>query len=277
MLRKLAFTMILVFIALSASACSQHRDVATELSENEAQRICVLLQRNGLSSNKVKVGAEDAVTWSVQVETPMIVGDEAIASALYILHENDLPRDKKDPYQDIFKGNSGLIPTQTEEQLKKLSATQESIELTLERITGVVSAQVHVVLPNTNPLVDPSKQTQATASVLLKYNTKDLPLTVDEVRNLVAPSVEGLDANKVQVVMKAVPEPDITKFDNMKNRFIKIIGLSGVSLVAILVITLVYCYARIRRLGEKVSQLERSASRTPAKKDAAAPVPAAAR
>lgn len=262
--RKLSFFLIILLCSLTITACSRSRDLVGGLTETEAQHICVLLKRNGLNATKVKVGSEDAVTWSVNIETPLIIGDEEVAAALYILSENDLPRVRENPLKSAFNKDS-LIPTQTEEGLRKLAATQEAIEMTMEKISGVVSARVHVVLPNPNPLVESSKQIQASASVLLKYNTKNPPLTVAEVRSIVSPAVEGLDPNRVEVVMKEVPEPDINKFKDLKERYIKYIGLSAVSLVLILSALLVYFILKSRTQASKISQLERSLALRPSK------------
>ncbi|MBK7996727.1 MAG: hypothetical protein IPK14_26155 [Blastocatellia bacterium] len=259
MLRKLSLILFILLATFINSACNRNQDLCTEITENEAQRICVLLQRNGLNAHKVKVGAEDQVTWSVVLETPYIIGDKAVVEALNILNENDLPRSKRDPLKEAFK-EGALIPTPTEEQLRKLAAIQESLELSLERITGIVSAQIHVVLPNPNPLVEESKQTQPSASVLLKYNTATPPLDVAEVRNIIAPSIEGLDPTRVQVVMKAVAAPNAAQFDNLKNNMIKYIGLGAMAAIAVFAGLFIYSYIRMRKLAETVSQLERERS-----------------
>jgi type III secretion system inner membrane ring protein len=271
MLRKLPLLFILVLIALGATACNSNRELVGGLTELEAHRICVVLQRNGLIANKVKTTADDQVTWTVTVEAPLIIGDDEVASALYILRENDLPRSRENPYKMAFPKES-LIPTQTEESLRKLAATQESIEHTLETVAGVVSCKVLVVLPKPDPLVEATRQIQASASVLLKYNTPTEPLTVDEVRSLVAPAVEGLSPERVNIVMKPVPAPDINKFKDMKNRFIKIIGLAAISLVLILTGLLIFFIMRTRGQGERIAQLERSLALRPVtKKDQPAP------
>ncbi len=256
MLRKLILILVVLFATFGSTACNRSHDVCTGLTENEAQRICVLLQRNGLNVDKVKVGSEDQVTWSVNVNTPYIIGDSAVLAARDILFENDLPRSKYDPLKGAFK-EGALIPTPTEEQLRKLAAIQESLELSLEKITGVVSAQIHVVLPNPNPLVDQSKQVQPSASVLLKYNTETPPLDVAEVRNIIAPAVEGLDPVRVQVVMKAVPAPNAAKFDNLKNNIIKYLGLGAIAAISMFAGLFLYSYIRMRKLAETVAQLER--------------------
>ncbi len=71
MLRKLTIILIILFTVFSNTACNRKHDICTELSENESQRIAVLLQRNGLNASKVKVASEDKTTWSVIIE-PLI-------------------------------------------------------------------------------------------------------------------------------------------------------------------------------------------------------------
>ncbi|MEW6729826.1 MAG: hypothetical protein AB1489_00685 [Acidobacteriota bacterium] len=257
MLRKLSIICILLFSTFGLTACDRHRELVTGLTEKEAQRICVLLQRNGLIANAVKSGSEDTVSWSVTIETPFIIGDEAVNKARYILDENDLPRARENPYLSVFKSES-LIPTQTEEELRKLAATQEAIALMLEKVNGVVSANVNVVMPNPNPLVDASKQSRPSASVLLKYNTPNEPYSVSEIRSLVASAIEGLDADRVQVVMKAVPAPNINQFDNLKNRYIRLIFVAAITIVLILSGLLAFSVMRIRKLGSRIAQLERN-------------------
>jgi type III secretion protein J len=259
MLRKLTLLLIVLFALFSNTACNRKHDLCTELSENESQRIAVLLQRNGLNASKVKVASEDKTTWSVVMEAPYIIGDTAVVAAEAILDENDLPRDKYDPLKGAFK-EGALIPTPTEEQLRKLAAIQESLELSLERINGIVSAQIHVVLPNPNPLVDKDSQVQPSASILMKYNTAAPPLDVAEVRNIISPAIEGLDPSRVQVVMKPVPEPNAAKFDNLKNNIIRYLGLGATAAIMVLMGLFMYSFLRMRKLAETVAQLERERS-----------------
>ncbi|KAF0249921.1 MAG: type III secretion protein SctJ [bacterium] len=272
MLRKLTIILIILFTVFSNTACNRKHDICTELSENESQRIAVLLQRNGLNASKVKVASEDKTTWSVIIETPYIIGDAAIVAAEAILDENDLPRDKYDPFKLAFD-KGALIPTEAEEQLRKLAAIQESLELTLEKINGIVSTDVNVVLPNPNPLVNQEKQVQPSASVLLKYNTETPPLDIAEIRNIIAPAVEGLDPARVQVVMKAVPAPNAAKFDDLKNNIIRYLGLGATASILVLLGLFMYSFLRMRKLSETVAQLERERSMALRPKGQNQPVP----
>lgn len=193
------------------------------------------------------------------MEAPYIIGDAAVVAAEAILDENDLPRSKYDPLKNAFK-EGALIPTQAEEQLRKQAAVQESLELTLERINGIVSAHISLVFPNPNPLVDQSRQVQPSASVLVKYNTETPPLDVAEIRNIISPAVEGLDTSRVQVVMKAVPAPNAAKFDNLKNNIIRYLGLGATAAILVPLGLFMYSFLRMRKLAETVAQLERERS-----------------
>ncbi len=274
MLARRGLIIVLIFISFGATACKSSRELHGGLTEQEAQRICVLLWQNGLDANKAKAGAEGEESWTVSVASPVLIGDDAYHLAQYILSESDLPRSRENPYLKMFKQDS-LIPTQTEEELRKLAAKEEKMALSLESVSGVVSASVSLVLPSANPIVEPNKQTQASASVIMKYNSETPPYSPEEVAGLVAAGVEGLDANKVKVVMKAVKRPDPKQFDSAKDRFITYMGLAGITMILVLTTLLIYTFLKLRSQRNRITQLERSSSLRPVAKGQ--PATAAAR
>jgi type III secretion protein J len=77
---------------------------------------------------------------------------------------------------------------------------------TLDSINGIVDAHVNVVVPDNGPLLDKSQQNPPTASVLVRYQGNQPPLTEAEVKSLVAKGVEGLTADNVSVVWKRVAD-----------------------------------------------------------------------
>jgi type III secretion protein J len=82
------------------------------------------------------------------------------------------------------------------------------IARTLETVEGVVSARVHLVLPEPDPLaVDGKARVLAQAAVLLKVRAGRLaPIGERDVQKLVAGSVPGLDMSAVAVVVTPAPE-----------------------------------------------------------------------
>ena len=79
-----------------------------------------------------------------------------------------LPHDKRRGFAETY-GQPSLIPTPSEERARYLDATAGEIERTLETVDGVVSARVHLVLEEADPLaVDAKPKSAARAAVLLK-------------------------------------------------------------------------------------------------------------
>src|ERR1700736_3390397 len=102
-----------------------------------------------------------------------------MARAWRVLEENGLPRQKDMGLEDVFSG-SGMIPTATEEKARLLVGVSGEINRALKSVDGVVDAHVLVVLPESSPLLDKSDRVPPTASVLIKYRGKDMPLTEED-------------------------------------------------------------------------------------------------
>jgi type III secretion protein J len=78
--------------------------------------------------------------------------------------------------------------------------------LRVARGDGVVSARVHLVLEEDDPLAPDAKpRATARAAVLLATRPGRTPLAREDVQRLVAGSVSGLDASAVAVVVTAAP------------------------------------------------------------------------
>ena len=106
-------------------------------------------------------------------------------------------------------GQPSLIPTPSEERARYVDALAGEIERTLESADGVISARVHLVLEESDPLaVDAKPRNGARAAVLLKARPGTAPFNEADVQKLVAGSVAGLDARAVSVVVTAAADPN---------------------------------------------------------------------
>ncbi len=199
LLAALVFTLIL-------SACVTH-ELQTDLSEQDAQEIVVVLNENGIDASAVKGAAEKKgeEKWSVVIRG----GDQNLTRAWRVLQENGLPRQKDKGLEDVFS-NSSMIPTATEEKARLLVGISGEINRTLKSIAGIVDARVLVVMPESSPLLDRSERTLPTASVLIKYRGRDVPLSEEDVKKLVARAVEGLQPENVAVVYKKIEPRQLT-------------------------------------------------------------------
>jgi type III secretion protein J len=165
-------------------------ELYSNLSEKEANEMLTTLLRNGIASDKV---SDRKATFTVRVaETQM-------ADAVEILNEYGFPRESFESMGNLFK-KEGLISSPLEERIRFIYALSQSVSETLSQIDGVITARVNVVLPENDPFAERIKP--ASASVFIKYrpdtNLQDIK---SEIKMIVEKSIEGLDYEKISVVM----------------------------------------------------------------------------
>jgi type III secretion system YscJ/HrcJ family lipoprotein len=189
--------------ALLASAlmgCAGERTLVHDLSEAEANEILVVLDSQGVRSQKLMVAGR-TTTYSV------IVSGTEESEALRILVDNKLPKARSKGLAEVYPPESGgLIPTKSEEKAKYLMALQGEIERKLKTLPGVVRAHVSAVIPDTDVIRDVDEEPpKATASVALVFNpmddTENAAVPKEEIQKLVAASLENLSPDNVTVIM----------------------------------------------------------------------------
>ena len=143
---------------------------------------------------------QDKVPYQLSPDgTTIMVPDNAVASERLKLAGAGLPQggvvgleifDK----QSMFQGDS------TTQQINYTRGLEGELTRTIEQVTGVSSARVHIVIPPTQ--LFSSQQQDATASVLLRLNpgASLAPNQVAGIQHLVASAVQGLKPDGVTVV-----------------------------------------------------------------------------
>jgi type III secretion protein J len=190
--------------SVPVAACSTN--ILHGLDERSANESTAALERAGIGAEKLadEGAAPGAASYTVRVAH----GDGT--RAVDLLRALGLPHDKRRGYAETY-GQPSLIPTPSEERARYLDATAGEIERTLETVDGIVSARVHLVLEESDPLaVDARPKSAARAAVLLKARPGAAPISVADVQKLVAGSVAGLDAAAVGVVITAAADPAAT-------------------------------------------------------------------
>lgn len=175
--------------------------VAVGLDESDANRVILSLDHAGVDATK-------EVDPTVEGKFRVSVARDDAPRALAVMSDEELPRPKSKGVLDAMdKGQ--LVPSQKAEHAQFVSGLAGDLEHTLTGLDGVLSARVHLNVPEQNPLRDLSQE-KATASVLLEHRGVSPPLTENAVQRLVAGGVRGLSPDAVSVVMVArAPHPAV--------------------------------------------------------------------
>ena len=184
---------LLAVLALASSCASR---VQHGLDERQANEIQTVLMERGFRAAKV---VEDGrpPTWAVEVESA------DAADAVRVLAEQGLPRARPAGVRELLK--PGLVPDPVEQHALLLEAQSGELARTLEAVDGVVSARVHLVRPQAARSGVPVAPTKA--AVYLRAQpaaAAHLQAMRDELRALVAGSVEGLESAAVTLVVSEV-------------------------------------------------------------------------
>lgn len=221
----------------------------TNLDERQINEMMAILLSRGIDCSKVEGGEEG--TWSITVES------DKVAAAVDVLNAFGYPQDPFQSIGQVFK-KSGLVSSPSEERIRFMYALSQDIAETLSRIDGVLTARVHVVLQNNDPLSE--IQTPSSASVFLKHRRgSGVENLSSQIKRLVANSIEGLSYDKVsivfvpsdvQAVLLAVAQQDAAEDFDM--RMWLMIGLVAL-LVLIVIGTAGYWYWQGQHRGSKKS------------------------
>ncbi|WP_181705355.1 type III secretion system inner membrane ring lipoprotein SctJ [Chthonobacter rhizosphaerae] len=182
--------MAAVVFALALAGCQV--ELHTKLTENDANQILAVLMSNGVDAAKVASG-EDGFTITVPKDDTL--------RAIALLQDVGLPRETMVSIGKVFE-KSGIMSSPFEERVRYIYALGEEVAHTLQQIDGVVTARVHIVLPEAPQLGQPVRP--SSAAVFVKHHPSvDLDFFVPQIRRLVSSSIEGLSYEAVTVVLTA--------------------------------------------------------------------------
>lgn len=190
--------MVFVFtLSLVLTGC-QGVDLFHNLQEIEAEEMLVLLQQNSIQAKKVKEINGQEISWKVTV------GEKDMALARQILISNNIPRRRELGLSGVYK-EKGLIPTPDEQKARFILALKGEIINSLQKIPGVVDADVVLNIPQEGEFadLDPVKK-RPTASVVVRTRNEELvaqTVTEGKLQRFVANTVPNLDPNDVAVII----------------------------------------------------------------------------
>lgn len=187
-----AWVVALALIALVG--CGGRVDLLSGLSEADANETLAVLLEAGIPTEKItkKEG--------ISVRVP----ESQVAQALALLNSKGLPRRHHARMGDVFK-KENLISTPLEERARYLYALSQELENTFSQIDGVLSARVHIVLPERLTPGDPVLPSSAAVFIRHAANV-ELSILEPRIRRMVANSIPGLNGGKTdQISVVFVP------------------------------------------------------------------------
>jgi type III secretion protein J len=171
-------------------------ELYSDLDEKEANNILSVLLDQGIPASKTLIK-----------ERATVMVDEAdVAAAIDILRRSGYPRDRFASLGEIFQ-KQGLISSPLEERVRYIYGLSQTISETLSQIDGILTARVHIVLPEAQPLDENVKP--SSASVFIKHRPgHGIEESIPKIKMIVQNSVEGLSYDKISVAlfqMRAAP------------------------------------------------------------------------
>lgn len=191
-------------LALALAGCQV--ELFTGLSEREANEMLAILQRAGIDADKVSA-AEGLMTLNVD--------ENRFAEAVELLKRQGYPRTTFASIGEVFK-KEGLISSPLEERVRFVYALSQELSQTISEIDGVLSARVHVVLPNNELAME--NIVPSSAAVFIRHQA-DVPLDrlIPQIKMLVTNSIQGLSYDKVSVILFPV-ETDFGPVEEVRLR-----------------------------------------------------------
>ncbi len=194
--RKIATVLLAICAPLFLAGCKS--ELYSNVSEREANEMLAVLMQNGISAQK-EDGSEQGVT--------LTVADSDLADAIGILTDNGLPRKDTDSIGKVFE-KGGIMSSPFEERVRYVYALGEEVSKTLVEIDGVLSARVHVVLPEQPSFSEEAKPSSVAVFIKHRHGV-DLDFFTPQIRRLVSKAIEGVDYENVTVVLVEAEGPQI--------------------------------------------------------------------
>lgn len=195
-----AFALPLMLLCmLVLSACKV--ELYSSLTESEANEMLAVLMSSGIATEKSKLDE----TFTLRVE------EDDMVRAITILTAKGYPKTSRQSIGSVFQ-KGGIISSPFEERVRYIYALGEEVAQTLSQIDGVLTARVHVVLPDQPQLGQPVKP--SSAAVFIKHEPGvDLEFFVPQIRRLVSSSIEGMDYSAVTVVLTEALPPELSSVE----------------------------------------------------------------
>ncbi|EHH2560283.1 EscJ/YscJ/HrcJ family type III secretion inner membrane ring protein [Vibrio parahaemolyticus] len=179
-------------------------ELYTNVSQKEGNEMLSILLSEGVVATKEP---------DKDNKVKLMVDSSQIAFAVDALKRKGYPREQFSTLKEVFPKDD-LISSPLAERARLVYAKSQELSSTLSQIDGVLVARVHVVLEDQD-LRPGERPTPASASVFIKH-AADVALDsyVPQIKLLVNNSIEGLNYDRISVVMVPSSEVRVTTQSN---------------------------------------------------------------
>jgi type III secretion protein J len=181
----------LLFAGLLVLAGCQS-ELYSNLAEREANEMITVLAASGISASRTTDG---------KGTFGLTVSRSDFSSAVATLSEQGLPRENFGSLGKVFSSDK-LVSTPFEERARFMHALNQELSDSITRINGVVSARVHLMVPEASPFDKNRTPPRASVFIYQKAGT-DLSVKVPVIKNLIVNSMENLEYSNVEVALFA--------------------------------------------------------------------------
>lgn len=195
-MKKTLLPALLTVLALLLCSCDEDVVLFNSLDEQQANPIMAVLQESGISCAKQP---GDEGSWR------LLVSKNNFSQAVAICQQRGLPQQIYHGVGETFK-KTGMVSSPTEERIRFMDALSQDLARTISEIDGVVSARVHVVLPNNDPFT--KNALPSSAAVAIRHRSDcDLEDHIPQIKTLVMNAIEGVSYDKISVTLFKVIVP----------------------------------------------------------------------
>ncbi len=180
----------LLLMAFLLVGCDKETTLHAGLKERQANLVMAALLDEGIACHKI---AGDENTWNVMIL------ESDFAAATNHLERRGLPQREFKGVSESFK-KTGMVSSPSEERIRFMDALAQDLSQTITTIDGVVDARVHVVLPDNDPFARKKLPSSAAVAIRTRWDA-DLTDVVPGVKNLIKNSIEGLQYDKISVIL----------------------------------------------------------------------------
>jgi type III secretion protein J len=172
---------------LLLTACKA--ELYSGLAEKDINEMAMVLQSRGIDTQRS----------SAKNGFALAVDSDNFTEAMAVLNANGLPRKQYKGLGVTFSGDK-MVATPFEERARFMYALNEEIAQSLNQIAGVLSARVHITLPETAPF-EKTKPRPRASVFLYERPSANVKTYVPVIKSLVMNSVDNLQYEDVTVAI----------------------------------------------------------------------------